>query len=114
MSLFISHSYANPQDHQFLVEFLKRTGQFYAESYTHFEFLVDLLAIEVPQLFAHEQSGSDLYSEFSTFLQDYVSGWHIGERVPLILVSYYTLIRICFTYSLVCAIALKFQHLKNL
>lgn len=78
-------------------------------SYTHFEFLVDLLAIEVPQLFPHEQSGSDLYSEFSTFLQDYVSGWHIEERVPLILVSYYTLIRVCFTSSLACAMELRFQ-----
>ena len=78
-------------------------------SYTHFEFLVDLLAIEVPQLFPHEQSGSDLYSEFSTFLQDYVSGWHIEDRVPLILVSYYTLIRVCFTSSLACAIELMFQ-----
>lgn len=78
-------------------------------SYTHFEFLVDLLAIEVPQLFPHEQSGSDLYSEFSIFLQDYVSGWHIEERVPLILVSYYTLIRVCFTSSLACAIELMFQ-----
>ena len=78
-------------------------------SYTHFEFLVDLLAIKVPQLFPHEQSGSDLYSEFSTFLQDYVSGWHIEERVPLILVSYYTLIRVCFTSSLACAIELMFQ-----
>lgn len=78
-------------------------------SYTRFEFLVDLLAIEVPQLFPHEQSGSDLYSEFSTFLQDYVSGWHIEERVPLILVSYYTLICVCFTSSLACAIELMFQ-----
>ena len=107
---FISHSYTNPQDHQFLVEFLKRTAQFYAVSYTHFDFLVDLLAIEVPQLFTHKQSGPDHYSEFYTFLQDYVPGCHIEEKLPLILVSYYTLIHICFTYSLACAIALTFSE----
>ena len=79
---------------QFLIDFLKKTGQFYAVAYTRFDFLVDLLAIEVPQLFAQEQSGSDSYSEFSTFLQDCVSGGHIEEELPLILVSCCTLIHI--------------------
>ena len=105
MSLFNSHSYTNPQDHQFLIEFLKKTGQFYAVAHTPFNFLVDLLAIEVPQLFAQQQqSDSDHYSEFSTFLQGYVSGGHIEEKVPLIMVSYCTLILICFMYSLACTI----------
>ena len=87
MSLFNSHSYTNPQDHQFLIEFLKRTGRFYAEAHTPFNFLVDLLAIEVPQLFAHQQSDCDHYSEFSKFLQGYVSCGHIEKKVPLIMVS---------------------------
>lgn len=112
MSLFNSHSYTDPQNHQFLIEFLKKTGQFYAVAYTPFDFLVDLLAIEVPQLFAHEQSDSDHYSEFSTFLQDYVSGGHIEEKLPLILVSYCTLIHICFMYTSVSS-SLKGKYNKS-
>ena len=70
-------------------------------AHTPFNFLVDLLAIEVPQLFAQQQqSDSDHYSEFSTHLEEYVSGGHIEEKVPLILVSYYTVIYICFMHSL--------------
>jgi len=78
----------DPQNHQFLFEFLKRTGEHYEMKHSRFEFLVDLLVLKVPEPCTQEHSKTDIPSEFYAFLQHYICDEHLVDKMSEFLVSF--------------------------
>lgn len=89
---FLPHSFKDAQHHKFLLEFLKSVAGCYLEQGRPKEFIMDLLELNVPDLFMMESEGStstiqsDILSssvpdEFTQFLTEYIQRNQLHEAI---------------------------------
>ena len=74
-----SHRHSGAHTHRFLLEFIKTVGYRYVKDGRSHDFIVDLLGINVPQLFGLPEDTDkghpvavEIQSKFSAFIQSYI------------------------------------------
>ena len=77
--LSITCRHSGGHNHRFLLEFIKRVGTHYATDRRPLDFILDLLDIKVPKLFALPEKTDNGYAvavevqgNLSTIVQDYI------------------------------------------
>ena len=89
-----SHSFQNSKHHKFLLDFLKSISTCYLEQERAREFILDLLALDVPNLFHMEESdtgstssvqsdilATSMAEEFSAFLVEFIQKNQLQEAL---------------------------------
>ena len=89
--VFCSFSFKDAQHHNFLLEFLMTVGKSYVEQRRTKDFILDLLTLNVPDLFKMEYDegststihsdilSSNVSDEFMHFLTEYIQKNHLQE-----------------------------------
>ncbi len=88
----LSSSFKDARHHQFLLDFLKSAGRCYLEQGRAKDFIMDLMELNVPDLFTMDTEGStstiqsDIMSssvpeDFTQFLADYIQRHHLHEAL---------------------------------